>query len=99
MGQADYSKLKDYLLQARRSPLDLTFERIEQIIGAPLPVSAKRRFWWGAKWADKYPHIRSWVDAGFCAEPSWYRCVRLTKTAQLLGVVGGEGLEPPAFWV
>jgi len=61
--KADYSRLNDYLLRAKWQQLEISFQRIEQIIGASLPVTANRRFGWSNTNNVKYPHISSWVDA------------------------------------
>lgn len=68
---AKYDPLAIHLKQQSASPLTLSFQEIEAIIGAGLPPSARtRREWW---WNDDDPqsaHVqcRAWVGAGYLTE-------------------------------
>ena len=42
----DYDALRDYLKQQKLPELVLSFEAIEEIIGAALPRAAQRASWW-----------------------------------------------------
>lgn len=63
--QNKYKSLHDYLLMHKEDDLVLTFSQIEDILGFPLPPSARkhRTFWEN----DKQSHNQSstWMSAGF----------------------------------
>ena len=42
----DYDPLRDYLKKQTQNEFVLSFERIEEIIDAPLPRAAHRASWW-----------------------------------------------------
>ena len=42
----DYDALRDYLMRQKQAEFVLTFEEIEEIIGAALPRAANRASWW-----------------------------------------------------
>jgi len=42
----DYDALRDYLTRQKQTELVLSFEQIEEIIGAALPRAAQRASWW-----------------------------------------------------
>ena len=42
----DYDALRDYLAKRKLPELVLSFEQIEEIIGAALPRAAQRASWW-----------------------------------------------------
>jgi hypothetical protein len=61
-----YDPLKQHLIQVDRGRLQMSFADIEQIIGLPLPASARSFDAW---WLDKFPnkhraHAKAWLDAG-----------------------------------
>lgn len=57
-------KLSEYLNQANKPIITLTFSEIEIIIGAPLPTEAKRtaKWWWNIKDSKK---AKAWIDCGY----------------------------------
>lgn len=61
-----YAPLGDYLASLNNDRVELTFERIEEIIAAPLPPSARNH---AAFWANHYggTHVwaTAWMDAGW----------------------------------
>ena len=59
-----YSPLGEYLMAQQSDSCVLTFSRIEEIIGASLPASAKRREQW---WGNDKTHTQacSWMQAGW----------------------------------
>lgn len=60
-----YDGLRDYLLQRTEPVVRLTFSEIEDIIGGPLPASARRyRPWWANERSGTHVHARAWIDAG-----------------------------------
>ena len=42
----DYDALRDYLMRQKQAEFVLTYEQIEEIIGAALPRAANRASWW-----------------------------------------------------
>lgn len=63
---AKYDPLQTYLASQTGDICQLTHKRIEQIIGAELPRSARdHRPWWGNETSDRRPQARSWMDAGW----------------------------------
>ncbi len=59
----DLDRLTNNLRSSGKDRLDLSFEQIEQILGAPLPPSArKHQAWWSN---TGHAHARAWKDAGF----------------------------------
>lgn len=77
MRRSKYRPLQEYLdLLSQDDParkrVELSFNRIEQIIGKPLPRSAyDYSSWWGNRWGSVYfnkyspPHTSAWHDAGW----------------------------------
>lgn len=59
-----YSPLGEYLMAQQSDSCVLTFSRIEEIIGASLPASAKQREQW---WGNDKTHTQacSWMQAGW----------------------------------
>lgn len=64
-----YDPLKEYLM--KRATVELTYEKIEEIIGAKLPESAynncRLSFWRNEafKHDPKSPQVNAWYDAGW----------------------------------
>ncbi len=68
MAMSRYGKLKDYLDASKDVSLDLTFQQIEQILGRPLPPSARsHRAWWSNN-GDNNVMTRAWLAAGYETE-------------------------------
>ena len=62
-----YEHLGDYLMEQPGDCCTLTFGRIEEIIGASLPSSARHhRAWWAND--GTHPQARSWMRAGWSSE-------------------------------
>lgn len=60
-----YDGLRQYLEERTEPVARLSFGEIEQIIGAPLPESARKyRPWWANEQAGTHVHARSWLNAG-----------------------------------
>ena len=59
-----YDKLRAHLANSTDAELTLSFAAIGEIIGEPLPASAKKLRPW---WSNDYTHAqgRSWLDAGW----------------------------------
>ena len=59
-----YDNLRAYLANSPDAELTLSFASISEIIGEPLPASAKKLRPW---WSNDYTHAqgRSWQDAGW----------------------------------
>ena len=65
----DYDALRDYLMKEKREELVLSFEAIEEIIGAALPRAAQRASWWDSLRSpqEKMPQREACLAAGFVA--------------------------------
>lgn len=64
-GTSRYEGLRVYLSQRSEPVVRLSFADIENIIGGPLPASARRyRPWWANEQSGTHVHARSWLDAG-----------------------------------
>ena len=57
-----YGALTMHLISLEADVCMLTFEKLEQIIGRPLPPSARRHAPW---WSRTQSHARGWLDAGW----------------------------------
>jgi Protein of unknown function (DUF2795) len=60
-----YDPLKQFLAQTGPEPTEMSFSDIEQVIGLPLPMSARTNDSW---WLDRAPnkhraHAKAWLDA------------------------------------
>lgn len=65
----NYEALSDYLKQQKLSELVLSFEQIEEIIGAALPRAAQRASWWDSLRSpqQKMPQREACLAAGYVA--------------------------------
>lgn len=65
----DYDALRDYLMRQKQTEFVLTFEQIEEIIGAALPRAANRASWWDTLRSPdiKMPQREACLAAGFKA--------------------------------
>lgn len=65
----DYDALRDYLLRQKQMEFVLSFEEIEEIIGAALPRAANRASWWDTLRSPdiKMPQREACLAAGFVA--------------------------------
>ena len=65
----DYDALRDYLLRQKQTELVLSFEQIEEIIGAALPRAANRASWWDSLRSPdiQMPQREACLAAGFVA--------------------------------
>jgi hypothetical protein len=65
----DYDALRDYLKQQKLSELVLSFEQIEEMIGAALPRAAQRASWWDSLRSpqQKMPQREACLAAGYVA--------------------------------
>lgn len=70
--QTKYEPLELHLraVPAETREVTLSFAEIEQILGAPLPASAKaHRPWWGNQKDSKTrPQAHAWLSAGFLVD-------------------------------
>lgn len=66
---AKYDPLGDFLAKRRGRACTLTHASIEEILGAALPPSAKRRrAWWGNEADGAHVQCRSWLDSGWVVD-------------------------------
>ena len=65
----DYDALRDYLKRQTVLELVLSFEAIEEIIGASLPRAAQRASWWDSLRSpqEKMPQREACLAAGYVA--------------------------------
>ena len=65
----DYDALRDYLKKQSRLELVLSFEEIEEIIGASLPRAAQRASWWDSLRSpqERMPQREACLAAGYAA--------------------------------
>ncbi len=62
-----YAPLYDHLKNADVNTLHLSFEEIEEILGVPLPASARKyAVWWNP---TGHPHAEGWAELGWAADP------------------------------
>lgn len=66
---SDYDALRDYLKRQETLELVLSFEAIEEIIGASLPRAAQRASWWDSLRSpqEKMPQREACLEAGYVA--------------------------------
>ena len=65
----DYDALRDYLKKQSRAELVLSFDEIEEIIGASLPRAAQRASWWDSLRSpqEQMPQREACLAAGYVA--------------------------------
>jgi hypothetical protein len=65
----DYDALRKYLKQQKPLEFVLSFEQVEEIIGAALPRAAHRASWWQTLRSpqEKMPQREACLDAGYIA--------------------------------
>lgn len=65
----DYDALRDYLRRQKQEEFVLSFEQIEEIIGAALPRAAQRASWWDSLRSPdiQMPQREACLAAGFVA--------------------------------
>jgi hypothetical protein len=65
----DYDTLRDYLKQQKLPEFVLSFEAIEDIIGAALPRAAQRASWWETLRSpqEKMPQREACREGGYIA--------------------------------
>ncbi|MHB0773265.1 DUF7662 domain-containing protein [Bradyrhizobium sp. 5.13L] len=65
----DYDALRDYLMRQKQEEFVLSFDQIEEIIGAALPRAAHRASWWDSLRSPdiQMPQREACLAAGFVA--------------------------------
>ena len=65
----DYDALRDYLLRQKQAEFVLSFEQIEEIIGAALPRAANRASWWDSLRSPdiQMPQREACLEGGYIA--------------------------------
>ena len=65
----DYDSLRDYLKKQKLAEFVLSFEQIEEIIGAALPRAAHRASWWETLRSpqEKMPQREACLAGGYIA--------------------------------
>lgn len=66
---SDYDSLRDFLKQQSLSELVLSFDQIEELIGASLPRAAQRASWWDSLRSpqERMPQREACLEAGYVA--------------------------------
>jgi hypothetical protein len=59
-----YDPLFEHLCRAGDSPLEMSFDDIEALVGALPPSSLLHRTWWGNEIGGGHVQARSWLNAG-----------------------------------
>jgi hypothetical protein len=65
-----YEPLREYLVAEQQETVRMTFSKIEDLVGEPLPDSARKyREWWSnqSNVANR-PQARAWTEAGFAVQ-------------------------------
>lgn len=60
-----YHPLFSHLQQAAGEPVTLTFAQIEELLGTPLPGSARARAGWWSNRSQGAVQAAAWMDAGY----------------------------------
>lgn len=61
-----YEPLHQFLIDSRETELTLTFHRIEEILNASLPASARKHSaWWSNERNGRHVQAHSWMRAGW----------------------------------
>lgn len=60
-----YVPLNEHLYSMAAESVLLTFSQIEEILGTPLPQSARKHAAWWANNPTGHSHCRAWFDAGW----------------------------------
>jgi len=87
----DYDALRDYLLRQKQAEFVLSFEQIEEIIGAALPRAANRASWWDSLRSPdiQMPQREACLAAGFKAvrmpDGQSVRFTKMKKDGRRLG--------------
>jgi hypothetical protein len=93
----DYDALRDYLAKQTLPEVVLSFEEIEEIIGAALPRAAQRASWWDSLRSpqEKMPQREACLAAGYVATRTpdgvSVRFRRMTSRDHRLRHPGGDG--------
>ena len=62
-----YTPIGDYLEDVDEETVELSFEKIEEILGEPLPDSAKKyQAWWSG---EDHSQTGAWISIGYTAKP------------------------------
>jgi hypothetical protein len=63
---AKYEPLTDFLMRQEAASIRMSFQRLEEIIAAPLPPSARSdRTWWGNTVNRTRVQAQAWLHAGW----------------------------------
>ena len=95
-----YEPLKRYLEATGETSVSLSFEQIEQILGSPLPASARKHPAWWSNSPAGHVNAQAWLDAGYHSEQVDLAGARLVfarrvPTVQELFPGVGEAPIPP----
>jgi hypothetical protein len=63
-----YESLAKHLARVNAPELVMTFAQVEEILGAPLPASARTHRPWWANSAHGHVQSKGWLDAGYVSK-------------------------------
>jgi len=69
MNKNKYYPICEFLKNSREMEIELSYDKLEDILGFKLPKSSKIRSWWANSPEDGHAQAHAWVDAGFNAFP------------------------------
>jgi hypothetical protein len=67
-----YAPLREFLTTRGGGTITLTFDQIDQMVGALPPSARKYQLWWLNN-DPSHQHCQSWGDAGYTAHPDFRR--------------------------
>lgn len=92
-----YRPLLDYLRRSQQQQIELTFGDIEQILGSPLPQSARQqRAWWSNR-SKGAVQASAWMEADYLVETLDLAAERVTFS-QPPTVYQAERVEGTVMW-
>lgn len=63
--QGKYQPLQEYLRRQGQPEVTLTIDAIEQLIGTPLPASARRQRGWWSNRHEGAVQAKAWIEVGY----------------------------------
>ncbi len=91
-----YDPLKDYLKASDQTAVPLSFEQIEQILGAPLPASARKHAAWWSNNPTNHANAKAWLEAGYASQQVDLRSERLVFAQRSTESTLPPGMREPA---
>ena len=89
-----YVPLNEHLYSMAAESVLLTFSQIEEILGAPLPQSARKHAAWWANNPTGHSHCRAWFDAGWRSQ----KVDLVSETVEFVRVSAGGARLVKSIW-